>query len=320
MMRSTTLGFVLAACCAVAAPVAWQRPAPFRSGADAVLLDVQVKAKGQPVAGLTAANFEVTDSGVPQQIHVIGYADVPVSLILALDVSASVRGNPLDELKAAAHAAIDTLRPGDEASLLSFSQRVSVRSPWTTDRAAIANDIGALTAGGRTSLYDAIVTAMALRDRAAGRVAVLVFTDGTDTSSWFDGPAVLDAARKADVIVYAISSEAGLVALGPAQTLRAGPATPHVAATALREWFDLEPRLFPYAFLDKLADETGGETLYAGSGRDLTRAFSAMAADLRTRYLVTYTPTGVPASGWHPIEVRLKGKEGTIRARRGYTR
>jgi VWFA-related protein len=320
-MKGVTLSSsAVLACCALMSGSAAQQAPRFRSGADAVQVDVQVKVKGRPVRGLTAADFELTDSGVRQQVKVVTYEDVPVSLMLVLDVSASVRGRALDDLKAAAHTAVSALRPIDQAALLSFSQRVTVVSPWTTDRSAIARAIDSLAAKGRTSLYDAVFTAVGLRDGATGRVATLVFTDGTDTASWLDAPAVVRSAADGDLVVYAVSSESGLVAFSPARTLRLGPGTPQVLSTSLFQWFDLEPALFPYAFLEKLTDVTGGETIYVRSGRDLGNAFTGIVGDLKARYLLTYAPVDVPAPGWHPIEVKLKGKAGEVRARRGYSR
>ncbi len=67
-----------------------------------------------------------------------------------------------------------------------------------------------------------------------------------------------------------------------------------------------------------MAEETGGELLYVTSTRDLPAAFARIVGDFKSRYLLSFTPTGVPAGGWHPLEVKLKGRTGTIRARPGY--
>ncbi len=287
----------------------------FRSGADAVLVDVQVMAGGQPVAGLTAADFELRDSGVRQEVEVVSFADVPISLLLALDVSSSVEGERLEQLQAAAREAIGALRPGDQAAVLTFADRISRLSAWTSDLAPVARQIGTLRAHGWTALYDAVASAVSLREQAGGRVVVLVFSDGADTASWLDAPAVIDAARHSDVVVTAVSAAPRVqTASGREARLAFG------LDAALRRWFDTDPSLFPYAFLEVLTAETGGQYLHVAADRELSNAFRRIVADFRTRYLLTYRPDGVPADGWHPLDVRVTTRRAEVKARRGYWR
>lgn len=99
------------------------------------LVRIQVKRGGKPVAGLAASDFELRDSGVRQQIQAVTYQDVPLSVLLALDGSSSVRGERLAHLKDAATAAVGALRPDDQTAILTFSQRVDLR---TSSRRAIS--------------------------------------------------------------------------------------------------------------------------------------------------------------------------------------
>jgi Ca-activated chloride channel family protein len=314
--RSTVVSLASIYCAvAIGSVPAGQQPSRFRSSADAVLVDVQVKARGKPVAGLTAADFELRDSGVLQEIQAVALEDVPISVLLALDTSASVRGEALEHLKDAARAAIAALRRDDQAALLAFSEKIRLSSEWTTDRAALVKAVGSLEAEGSTSLYDAVVTGVGLRERAKGRTVVIVFTDGRDTTSWLGAHAAIQAAQRSDVVVYAVSAAVPIVGenatdLGRAMTLR----------NSLRAWFESDPELYPYAFLEKLTEQTGGELTYVSSTRDLSRVFASIVADFKSRYLLTFAPKGVPPSGWHPIEVKLKGKTGNVTARRGYSR
>ena len=295
--------------------IATSQQTRYRSSTDAVLVDVQVMAGGKPVAGLTAADFELKDSGVVQRIQAVSFADVPVSLLLALDVSASVSGERLVQLKQAARTAVEALRPGDQAALITIGDRVSEASGWTNDREALNRQIDGLSAGGWTRLHDAVVNAVSLSYRSAGRVIVLVFSDGDDTASFLDARAAIDAAREADVIVTAVSAAP-----------QSRPASAREArfsfgvANTLRRWFDTEPRLFPYAFLETLTDNTGGQLLSVDSDKELPAAFRKIVAEYKTRYLLTYSPTGVQPTGWHPIQVRVIGKRGDVTARRGYWR
>lgn len=301
----------ISACALAAAP---QQPR-FSSSAEAVQVDVEVRSGNKPVTGLTAADFEVRDSGIPQMIRVVSFEAVPVSIMLALDASSSVRGEALTHLEDAARAVVQALTPQDEAALLAFSERISVQSSWTRDRSVLMRAIDRLEASGATALHDGLFTAMSLRSEASGRVLVLAFTDGLDTASWLDPAAVLDAARTTDVLVYGVSAASSFTAQGANESaimLRQRP--------AMHRWFDADPTLFPHMLLERVADTTGGEMVYLNSTRDLTATFTSIVAGFRQRYLIAYTPAGAPKAGWHPIEVRVKGRRADVRARRGYSR
>jgi VWFA-related protein len=289
------------------------QPMRFRSSAQAVLVDVQVLEGNVAVAGLTAADFELRDSGVAQKIEAVTFEDVPVSLMLALDVSGSVKGAPLEHLKAAARAAAGATTKDDQAALLTFSERIGLRSGWTRDRALLDTAIDKLSAGGATALHDGIYTAMGLRNEAAGRTLLVVFSDGDDTSSWLDARAVLQAARETDVVVYGVTPRRKYVARDEGEMIRATE-----ERAALKRGFDSDPELFPQLLLERVTEATGGEFLYVNSTRDLPGTFARIVGDFKRRYLLSFMPAGVPAGGWHPLDVKLKGRTGTVRARPGY--
>ena len=287
----------------------------FRSGTEGVLVDVQVMAGGKPVAGLTASDFELKDSGVRQDVRVVSFADVPISLLLALDMSGSVEGERLDRLAKAAREAVSALRPGDQAAVLTFTDRVHLHADWTGDRASVLARLTELKAKGWTALYDAIFSAVSLREQAAGRVVLLVFSDGVDTASWLDAAAAIESARRSDMVITAVSAAARQHATsGRDARLSLG------LDANVRRWFDTDPVLFPYAFLEVLTDHTGGQLLQVSADEQLAPAFRRIVDEFKTRYLLTFTPKGVRADGWHPIEVRLTRVRGTVKARRGYWR
>ena len=288
----------------------------FRSSADAVLVDVHVTRDGRPVTGLTAKDFELRDSGVRQVIEVVSMADVPINLLVAMDLSASVEGERLAQLKRAATDAIDPLRPGDQAAILTFSDRIALRSDWTPDRALLRKRIDDLQAGGWTALYDAVFSAIARSHTAAGRVVVLVFSDGADTSSWLDAKAVLESVRRSDVVITAVSAAPHAAAARGAADARRS----FGLEAALRRRFDEDPVLFPYAFLDALTRDAGGHLLRVRAEGEIAAAFRQIVEDFKTRYLLTYSPRDVPPDGWHPLEVRVTTRGGEVRARRGYWR
>lgn len=297
MRRMSIVALVAAVTCLEAQ----EQPSRFRSSADAVLVDVQVREGGKPIAGLTGADFVLRDSRVQQQIQAVAIEDVPVTLMLALDTSTSVEGRMLEQLKAAAHAAIDALRDDDQAALLTFSQRIQRPATLTRDRQAITSAITRMQAEGSTALRDAIFAATALREQAPGRVILLVFTDGLDTLSWLDPRSVVNAALRSDIVIYAVSTD-------------------RRDRSDQKSWYEDEPELFPGPFLEDLTDRTGGELLQVRGGAELAKIFGKIVSDFKSRYLLTYAPKNVPTEGWHPIEVHLKNRRGDVTARRGYWR
>jgi Ca-activated chloride channel family protein len=284
----------------------------FRVGVDAVRVDALVLDGNRPVAGLTAADFELWDSGVPQRVESITFEDVPLSLMLALDASGSVRGAPLEHLKQAAAAVTDLLKPGDRAALLTFAEEVDLSCDWTSDREQLKRAIASTAASGSTALHDASFAALTFKDAMAGRALVLVFSDGDDTSSWLSGQTVMEIARRSDAVIYGVGLRtASATRLGYLVDFRSGlqPDIPSVVLPLLTQ-----------PFLMALADETGGNYLEAERSDRLREVFVRIMTEFRSRYLLTYTPTGVDAGGWHPIQVKVKNKRGSVTARRGYLR
>ena len=305
MTRTTVLGV-----CALAAIHAIQDPPPrFRSGTESVSVDVLVLDGNRPVAGLSTSAFDLRDSGVRQSITAVEMRDVPVSLMLALDTSNSVRGPMLRRLAEATRAAIDTLGPNDRAALLTFNEAVVLRADWGATAEALQGALQQIEGGGFTALTDAASAALTLRDvRPGTRAMVLIFSDGEDTISWLPEQAVLEKARRTDAVVYTVGESTGLGRpLEYGSGVQLWPRNPR----ALRE---------AIPFFKELADVTGGVMFRTPRGASLGDTFRKVVTDFRSRYVLTYTPEGVDARGWHPIEVRLKGTKGRVRARRGYSR
>jgi VWFA-related protein len=290
---------------AAAAPahVAQQR---FRSTAEGVRIDLLVTDGRRPIAGLQRDDFLLLDQGVRQDIETITIEDIPVSMMLALDVSDSVAGEKLRALVDGVNAAASSLGSRDRSALLTFSEEIKLRTPWSAGGAAIIKTLPGLAAGGATSLVDAGFAALTLRDdQPDRRHLVIVFTDGDDTSSWLSWRGLLDRARRTDVVVYCVTQRSW-------QTTR--PRSLPLIAFVSR---DGEP---PADVLENLADVTGGRVLTAEDPDDLRVAFTNIVREFRSRYVLTYTPKNVETAGWHPIEVKLKDRKGTIKARRGYSR
>ena len=279
---------------------------------EALRVDVLVRDGNRFVGGLTAADFELRDSGVVQRIDSVSFEDVPLSVMMALDASSSVRGQPLEHLKQAASAVAALLRPDDRAALLTFSEEIDLSSGWTADRQQLERAIAGTQAAGSTALHDAAYAALTLKDPQPGRGLLLMFSDGDDTASWLPGQAVLDVARRSDAVVYGVGLRAAAMRkIGYLIDFRSGlqPDIPPVVPTALAN-----------SFLQALAEDTGGQYIEAGRTDRLRDAFVQILTEFRSRYVLTYTPAGVDAAGWHPIDVKVKNKRGTVTARRGYLR
>jgi VWFA-related protein len=231
--------------------------------------------------------------------------DVPLNVVLTLDVSESVEGRPLGYLKEAAHAAVGLLRSEDRTSLVAFNDYVTLRSDWTADFPSVSKAIDATIASGATALYDAAFTSLTLRDPRTSRTLVLLFSDGEDTASWLPGVNALEAAKRSEAVVYAVEFVRYQWRPGYQVDFHSG-----LQIGTDRNGTD--------NFLSALAEQTGGRWLTTDRLDRLQATFVQVIEEFRTRYLLTYTPKGVEATGWHPLTVKLKRKAGTVTARRGY--
>jgi VWFA-related protein len=320
----TRIALALTALLFLAGHAGVPHPQVFRSEANAVHVDVLVTEGNRPVTGLTAEDFELRDNGILQTVVSSGIDDVPLALLLTLDTSSSVEGSTLSHLKEGAHAALELLKPQDRAALITFANNVSLEAPWGSSSDSLSAAVTAARAGGTTSLYDASFAGLTLHDDVAGhRSLLVVFSDGEDTASWLPADSVLDKARRTDSVVYAVVVDTN-------GTGRAGMMSQRIANSAQgklnhRSGIELSPPrvrsvVASTPFLQELSEITGGDVFRTDRTSELRDAFSRILKEFRTRYLLTYTPSGVDTPGWHSIEVKLKDKKGKVRARRGYSR
>ena len=305
-MRASCLAVLI---CALSAQTP-QPPVPtFRSGIDVVSVDVLVTDGSRTITGLRREDFALSDSGVPQEIDSVSVDTVPVSLLLALDTSNSVDGPMLGYLKAAARAAVHALSEDDRVAVMTFATAIRLRAGWMRPSEQTDDAIGAATAGGSTSLYDAAYAALALRDdQPDRRPFVILFSDGVDTSSWLPARTVLERAQHSDAVVYLVTTHTPRfdtrLEYRPGVQLWRGDGGFNASRPPIVE----------------LSALTGGRVVIADRPERLRDSFSAVISQFRTRYLLRYRPQGVKAAGWHPILVRVKGHRGEVLARRGYSR
>jgi Ca-activated chloride channel family protein len=273
----------------------------FRAGIDVVKVDVSVARGVEHVSGLRAENFEVFDNGVKQKITSVSPEQVPLEVYLVLDLSGSVEGEKLAELKRAANAFVDGLVPSDRVALLTFSKTVTVRQELTSNFQAFKAALAEATPGGNTALYDAVARAISLRQPRDNRAIVVVFTDDHDNASAATSKQVVDAAERSDVTAYGVMApEAQLTGGGMGG---GGFRAPQVQ--------------FQLGFLRSLADGTGGRVFRASVHLPLEDLFDMVLDDARSRYVLTYSPDR-PTPGLHKLNVKLVGAKGDVVSRRSY--
>jgi VWFA-related protein len=268
-----------------AAALAAQTQNPtFSSKVEAVRVDVLVTENGKPVRGLRAADFEILDNGVRQTISLVSFEQLPLNVVFTFDLSGSIVGERLENLREAGHAVLGGLKTGDQAGLVSFNDLVIVGPELTGKTGLVGAAIDETEPTGNTSLVDASFAGMMMAESDVGRGLVIVFSDGLDTSSWLRAKSVLDVAKRSDAVVYAVS--AGLASRA--------------------------------AFLRDLTEQTAGRLFQLESTKGLSAVFLQVLDEFRQRYLVSYSPSGVSREGWHELTVRVKGRNATVRARPGY--
>ena len=181
------------------------QPPTFSSRVDAVRVDVLVTDARGPVLGLGPADFEIRDNGVPQQVDLVSFDQIPLNVVLALDMSASVGRDRLDRLRSAGAAILGGLKPHDQGALVTFSHVVRLAANLSTDIASVRNALMRANGDGGTALIDGAFTGIVAGQADAGRELLVVFTDGLDISSWLPADRVLDVAKRSDAVAYAVS-------------------------------------------------------------------------------------------------------------------
>jgi Ca-activated chloride channel family protein len=242
---------------------------------------------GRYVPGLTAKNFTILDDGVPRRIETFDATDSPLSAVLVLDVSGSMLFK-IEEARRSAHAFVDALKPEDEVGLLTFSSTAVGWVPFTRQREPLHSAIDATRTEGETALYDATGLALKRLKHSKRRKAVILFTDGEDNRSRLSVDQVIGMARASEVSIYAVAQ-----GLDERTTLR--------------------------AFLDQIAEQTGGRSYFIGSIEKLPATFGQILRELKSQYFLTYTPRpGLRPRTWHRIEVKVNRPDLVVRARKEY--
>ena len=259
----------------------------FTSGVNVVEVYATVTDKrGQPVNGLEREAFTVRENGEPQSISTFAAGAFPLSVAIAIDRSFSMAGSRLDAAKSGARLFLGALQPADESMLIAIGSTTDVLAPLSGSRREPLERLNTLDAFGTTGLYDAIVAAIDAIQPARGRRALVLLSDGSDRYSKTTAAEALDRARASDVLVYPIAF---------------GKRRPETFA--------------------ELASLTGGRSFHVTDGRQLPATLQTIAAELRSQYLIGYSPVKPPVAGsneWRSIAVSVSRPDVTVRARDGY--
>ncbi len=271
----------------------------FRVGVDTVSLSITLLDEdGRLITGLPEENFTVYEDGVEQDIQFFAHGELPLRMVILLDVSTSMR-QKIEMAQEAAIKFVDSLRPGDEVQVVEFGSRVLTLVEFTPDFTEVANAIRSTTVEGATALYNAIYISLkdleAYRSNELDRRAIVVLSDGNDTRSVLGFEDVKDEARKSNVIIYAIS-------------LRANKA-------------DLKKEKYRNAKyeLDMLAEDSGGVSYAPEKLGDLSGVYEHILEELKGQYNIGYVSTNTEHDGkWRRLQI-LTAEPGTrIRSREGY--
>ncbi len=270
----------------------------FRADIQAVNLSVVVTdKKGRFIPNLAEADFEVYEDGVRQELSFFTSEVTPVTLLLLLDASTSVRPS-VDGIKEAAANFVTKLWEGDQAIVADFNEHIRFSSHFTGDVDRLVSSIQSLYPSGWTALYDAILISLDKVSEVPGRKALLVFTDGDDSRSAGQG----SEANKDDAVEGARFSEVTIYSVGFRGRRMAGA------------------RGVNKGFLRKLAEETGGQAFFPKGIGELNKSFDQIQDELHSQYRVAYVSSNTKNDGsWRTIEIRIKEqKDLVVRTRQGY--
>jgi VWFA-related protein len=297
---------------------------------------------GRFISGLRQSDFQIVEDGVPQKIEFFAPVEQPFTVVLLIDVSPSTAFQ-IDEIHNAAIAFVNQLRRDDQVTVVSFDRRVQVLSRPTNNRAVLYDAIRRARIGDGTSLYEAVDMSISqILRQIGGRKAVVLFTDGVDTTSRrANYQSTLRQAEELDAMIYPIRYDTqadmagggggggsypgndplgvilGGIFGGRVQIGRGGggyPSGRRGGGSTNRSEYETGRR-----YLEELARTSGGRAFEASSLYNLEAAFSGIAEELRRQYSIGYYPENPGQAGQRKqIRVRTNRPEAVVRAKNSY--
>jgi VWFA-related protein len=338
-----------------------QEPAPqqeqsfkFRTGVELVNVNATVTdSSGRFVAGLTKDDFRVYEDEQLQTVTHFNAERVPVSLGIVLDTSGSMDGDKMHAAKQALERfLVQLLDPQDEVFLYRFADTPQLVEGWTHDKQRISDALRRIRPDGGTALYDAVADAVHLAQQGRNKKkAIVIISDGNDTTSRTDVFTVKQLIRETEVLVYAVGIDsAGTPFSGyrlpvpgslfmqrprpprtpiplpfpipggrrPSPLPPAPPPTNPIPGTTPRTRSSGTDDRVNVAALRDITDDSGGRTEIIRYTRDLDPATAGIADELSKQYYLGYAATGPRDGRWHAIRVEVRNGAYHVRARRGY--
>jgi Ca-activated chloride channel family protein len=293
------LGLVLVAGAAVAA--AQEQPQVFRAGVELVSLNVTVTdSQGRYVTDLKQDNFSVFEDGAKQELTFFNRSNLPIALSLLIDSSASMEQR-MEHAHEAAIGFARKVREQDLAQVVDFDSRVEIKMGFTNQVADLENAIRTTAPGGSTALHNAVYISLkelakikATTADEVRRQAIIVLSDGEDTSSLVSFEEVLELAKRSETAIYTIG-------LQPRET------------SALRGFREAE------FVLRQLAQETGGRSFFTQRIEDLQDVYGQIADELSSQYSMGYASKNPRRDGaFRRLVVQVNRPNTTARTKRGY--
>ena len=284
-----------------AAPDGQEKPQVFRAGIELVSLNVTVvDSQGRYVTDLGEGDFSVFEDGAKQELSFFNRGNLPIALSLLIDSSASM-DQRMENAQDAAVGFARTIREQDLAQVVDFDSRVEIKLGFTNKVADLESAIRTTAAGGSTALHNAVYISLkelakvkAKNPDEIRRQAIVVLSDGEDTSSLVSFEEVLDLAKRSETAIYTIG-------LQPRET------------SALRGFREAE------FVLRQLAQETGGRAFFAQRIEDLKDVYNQIANELSSQYSMGYAPKNPRRDGaFRRLVVQVNRPNTTARTKRGY--
>ena len=259
-----------------------------RVDVDAIQVPVVVTSGGAFVKGLKKADFTIAEDGVSQPIASVASEDMPLDLVVAIDISGSMAPT-LDDVKRAVKQLLSKLRSGDAATLIGFNETTFIVAERETNQRAREDAVDLLAPWGGTALYDATIRALEMIKARRGRKGVIIFSDGDDHDSLSGREAALARVQATEAMLFTVAFGRGA----------------NVS--------ELRQRLTSYA------RASGGRAFFAQTTAELDRVFAEVVDELANQYMLSYMPPSMRRDGsWHAIKVQVKNPKYKVRAREGY--
>ena len=320
----------------------------FRTAVELINVTVTVTdGTGRFVPGLRREDFRIFEDGVEQPVSHFSNDRVPVSLGIALDTSGSMDGDKMRAARTALNRFLfDLLDRTDEVFLYRFDSNPELVEGWTTDRRRVSNELERMRPKGGTAMYDTVAEAIPMAQSGTHRKkALLVISDGNDTSSRTEVPDLKQMIRETEVLVYAIGIDGTGTQTGGTQSPPSGGTYPGGPRNPVPVPFPFPGRRTPpiqpppssppgpsgpssrnaraddrvnASALRELTDDSGGRTEIIRSAMDLDPATAGIADELSRQYYLGYPAKSKKDGRWHSIEVRVRNASYRVRARRGY--